>query len=187
MQRLWPADTGVSHEGEGSYVHFLHAGIHFHPHGRYPAYRLEPFIHNLSFVSGLTPTPLYSKISPFICTATHTKDYLRSVMWCRLLMFDQLLSGDIEHAAVPVAALVAEIARLGRPLPWVTKLLRGLPIRHQSLYIRAVRLYGVALSKELKRIPSYIWHRPDVYDRLVDMAHRISTTNVDLPATRTLE
>ena len=146
IERLWPEDVGVSLEGSGGTVPFLHVEVQATDEATADPVRVVPLSHNRDFAQGAALLPAFAKLPPYVGQDVTKRQQLAQYMWSRVCSHDQVLQGDPQAAAGPVAELVTEAVRLQWPTPTVAAVLRALPRTHTSDVAVLVRRLGSRLK-----------------------------------------
>ena len=141
MEKLWPADVGVTMEEEGQIMRMLSGVIVIEGQ----IVRVFPYIPNFHFCLGLSENQKIAKLGSFIGPEIHSYDMLRSYIFSELLRFNAILQGDDMAAIIFIALIVREAAALGWPEKWISKALRSLPRKHTTNFVNLCRKVGKQL------------------------------------------
>ena len=147
VEQLWPEDVGVSLEGSGGNVPFLHVEVQATGECTAAPVRIIPIAHNREFARGTALLPAFSKLPPYIGKEVTPKRRLAEYVWTRIASHDQVLRHSAEAAVEPLAELVTEAVRLQWPGPTVASVLRALPRTHTSDLAVLVRRMGARLKR----------------------------------------
>eukprot|EP00959_Pyramimonas_sp_CCMP1952_P357704 7489510-Pyramimonas_sp.AAC.1 len=66
-------------------------------------------------------------------------------MLSQILVYDQIVQGHTQHTLPVIYSFIGEIRNLGWPDAWARKVLKSIPDRFQSPFVRAVRYYARVL------------------------------------------
>ena len=138
VETLWPRDVGVSIEEKGDIIPFLHSTLVITPQKIF----VLPSNPNVDFISGLSPDPKVSRISRYLGSHVHKLVHLKRFLWAQIMMYDQLMAGEVADTYPYLLALLRELGMLKWPIKLVGAALRGLPKRHGSAFMRVCRSLG---------------------------------------------
>ena len=147
VQHLWPQDVGVTLEGHGAKVPFLHVEILVANAADPCPVRAVPSAPNRAYARGEAPHPTFAKLAPFAGPALCTRRHLSEYIWCRLAAFDQVFCGGTELCAVSLAELLAEATLLRWPLSSTAAVLRTYPRVHTTDFAVLARKLGASLRR----------------------------------------
>lgn len=147
MGKLWPKDVGVSPEGSGPTLVFLHTLLHVEDSLEAVPVRVFPSPYNPDFARGLRQYPEVGRIPPFFSPRQQTWRLLAQHFTGRFTSFDKTLQGRAEETCTTVAEVVAESLLLDWPPRHVSCALRAFPRRQKSQFAVSVRMLGTQLRR----------------------------------------
>ena len=113
MQKVWPEDIGIAHEGDGPCLTYLHSSVLIQC-TLDPIPVVVPRNVNMAFIMG---HHIHSNLALRRIWGLRFfggKD-LCQYTWCQLCTYNMLIQGQIEHGVEPLIALVTECIQLGWP------------------------------------------------------------------------
>ena len=143
VQRIFPRDVGLSIEGKGSAIHFLHVLLRIAKDG---STRIAPFSDNREFSRGRAEFQQKARLGNFLGKEVQPQRILRQFVWAKLIAYNAVCEGVPDALMSPSADLLAEISLLNWPVHWLGKALASVPARHRSPYFSIMR----RLSKHFK-------------------------------------
>ena len=145
LRKLWPRDVGVSLEGQSPYLDFLTVCVQVVDGDRW---EIWPHNANVDFAIGRTSFQHFTKLSPYMGPFVHEYFDLRTFLLGKILTYNAIMCGNIpsnSQCSKSVVYLVMEAVRLGWDLVAIARVFRHIPRRHQSVFLRALRLFGKKL------------------------------------------
>ena len=160
VRKLWPEDVGVSLEGSGSHIPFLHVDVEIlNDNSLFPVL-ITPAAPNRDFARGLDAYPALSKLSPFFHREFQPPSILRNYFFCKLYGFDQVFEGRMTGVETHVAALVSEAILLHWPIRNISRLCLAFPQSVHSDFARLIRTLGKFLRCLILETPIRDTTRP---------------------------
>ena len=139
---LFPKDVGVSKEGEGPELEFLHCLVSVSDAFSPDALRATPRNPNKAFARGEDHEPKIAKLPPWLGRGFSDFATQKANLTCKLASADQVLEGSAVGNLDYVVDLGAEAARLRWPLAQISLALCAYPRHVRSDFAMLVRAVG---------------------------------------------
>lgn len=142
-QALWPPDVGTTLEGDSSPVHFLSCDLHIHG----ATVSVHTHATNLGYARGLQSYQDKSRLGPFLGETVHQRIHLRQFLLGQLVASNYICQGEPSRAMEATISLITECLLLKWPCQWISHTCRSIPRRHDTKFVRSVRILGRLLGK----------------------------------------